>query len=819
MAETFSIRRRLLVGAIAALGLALLALMAISAFYARQAADRAFDRLLAGAALSISGAVQVEDNDVALELPPAALLMLAYSGEDRVFYLVQGPAGAAVTGYPDFGNLLPRAASTDPVFATIEYRGEPTRVATVGRLVTLGERTGWVTVRVGQTQDARAALARELTARASLGLAALAALALVLLSFGLGRALRPLRAIELELRRREPNDLAPLREPVPVEVSALALALNDFMGRLDNLVRRLRSLLADAAHQVRTPLAALRAQAEIALEETDPERLRDRLGRIHANAVHASQLVSQILMDATVLHRLESQEWQPVAVSQVLEDVLKSLDPGSADRVDAAVGPDAANASVNGDRIALREMLRNLVENALLHAPGSPVEISVTAEDGGRVALAVLDRGPGIPDADKPAVLERFRRGAAAKEGTGSGLGLSIADTVARGHGGALVLTDRPGGGLCARVTLPAAFAPGRAGLGMTAAMAALLLLAAAVAPDAARADAVLSRYPASGPELATLVIAGATDKAQFEPVIRDFQATRPDLAVAYVEMDTVELHERFLAGTLDLPPDVLISSAIDLQIKLANDGHALAYASAATAALPGWARWRNEVFGFTFEPAVMVYNPDLIPDAEAPRSRAQLVRLLGERGESLRGRIATYDIVRSGVGHLLAAQDAQISSSFWRLTSAMGNAGVLLERGSGAMIDRVERGDLALAYNVLGSYAFARQAAGARLRVVMPSDYTLALSRAVLIPRGSAHPEAARALIDYLLSPRGQALLARIGLGAVMGEGSGTASAIAAEARGPVQPVPLGPALLTFLDQQRRSRFLQAWLQLVSGI
>lgn len=810
----FSIGRRLLAAATAALAVATVALVAISAVYSRQAADAAFDRLLAASALSIAGAVQAEEGKVAVEVPFAALAMLGFAAEDRIFYEVLDPEGRPVTGYADLGEGLPAARSADPVFQNLAFRGDEIRVVTVGRLVSLGDRAGWVTVRVGETRDARALLASELIQRAVWPLLALAGFALLLVHFGVKRALRPLRAIERELRGRAPNDLAPLAAPVPHEVEELVTALNDFMARLASVFGRLSSLLADAAHQVRTPLASLRAQSEIALEETDPARLRDRLARIHANAVQASQLVGQVLMDATLIHRLESRDVAPAPVAGIVEDALKSLDPDAAGRIRTSLDPAAAGAVISGDRIALREMLKNLVENALLHAPEGLIEVAVSQPGPGRVAIAVLDRGPGIPDDEKALVLQRFRRGKLAREGTGSGLGLSIVDQVARGHGGALLLQDRPGGGLHASVTLEAEAAPARSAL--MGGIAALLAIGAVLAPlaGARAAEPQVHAFGEGGGR--PLVIAGTTDAAQFAPLIEDYRAAHAGQGVVYLELDTGELQERFLAGSLQPKPDLLVSSAIDLQVKLANDGLALAHESAFTRALPSWARWRNEVFGFTFEPAVIVYNPDLVP--EAPRSRSAWVQLLDRNPERFRGKVATYDIVKSGVGHLLAAQDAQVSSLFWRVASALGGAGAQLLCCTGEMIDKVERGELAMAYNALGSYALARRAAGARIGVVTPSDYTLVLSRVMLIPRSAPHPELARAFVDYTLSPRGQAVVAgAAGLGAILGEGPGTAAAIAEQARGPLQPITIGPWLLAFLDQQRRSRFLQSWLQIVS--
>uniref|UniRef100_A0A9E7ZS33 histidine kinase n=1 Tax=Bosea sp. NBC_00436 TaxID=2969620 RepID=A0A9E7ZS33_9HYPH len=809
-------------------------LLAITAFtlfvflrdYAYRAAEDAFDRLLAASALSIAGAVQIENGQAVVELPTASLAMLGFAGENRVFYGVSAPDGRLVTGYDDLGRDLPPARASDPSFSNAAYRGEEVRMVTVGRLVATGEATGWVTIRVAETFGSRHELAAEILSRAALPLLALAIVALVLVWVGVQRAFAPLLALENELRARAPNDLDPVRVPVPAEARQLVGALNDFMARLNAGMRTLSGLVADAAHQVRTPLASLRAQAEIALDEPDVEKLRGRVTRIHENAVRAGQLVSQLLMDATIAHRLEAQSASVVAIDALMTEMRQRIDPDLAERVMVRIAPGATAISVAGDRVALREMLRNLVDNALIHAPDSLVEIEVSLVGPDCVRLAISDRGPGIPDDEKSVVLERFRRGASGEATLGSGLGLSIVRTVVDAHGGHLVFRDRPGGGLTAQVDLPAALPAGSKLAAQTASASAgfvPLLLAFALLigmSDQARAEQRLSNYPAPGTETRQLVIVGTTDTPLFEPFILDFQKLWPDVAIAYAEMDTLPLYREFTAGTLKPEPDLIVSSAADLQVKLANDGFALRHESSATRALPTWARWRSEVFGFTFEPAVIVYNRDLVPDAEAPRSHLQLAQFLARDTDRWRGLIGTYDIVKSGVGHLLAAQDELISANFWRLANVLGTVGVRLYGGSVDILDLLEQGKLAIGYNVLGSYAFARQAANSRLHVVIPEDYALILTRTILIPRTAAHPDVARAFLDHLLSARGQAIASgATKLGAVMQDvPQGRSVAGVVGAPGVLQPIALGQALLVSLDQQRKSRFLQTWLQIVSG-
>jgi two-component system sensor histidine kinase TctE len=787
--------------------------------YARQSSDRAFDRLLSASALSIAGAVLVEDGAVVIELPSAAFDMAA--GDERVFYVVIGPDGRHVTGYADLAPDLPPAAATDPVFADRRYNGDPVRIATVGRLISTERGTGWVTIRVAETRGARQALSAEIFGNAVVPVAVLGLLALATVWVVVGRAFAPLAVIDAILRQRRHDDLSPIEAPVPVEVQRLVGGLNSFMGRLRVSTERLGGLVAEAAHQVRNPLASLRAQSELALSEPDDDRLRERVARINDSAVEASHLVSQLLMDATISHRMEATARQPVSATALLDEVAGRLDPEVRPRVSVHVGRGTDTAVLRGDRVGLREMLRNLIGNALSYSDG-PIDISLAADGPGLLRIAVLDRGPGIPDPEKPRVFDRFVRGSASAGRVGSGLGLAIVKSVVDGHGGRIELADRPGGGLAVHVFLPSeglgdGLAAGARGGFVPALVIAVAALAVATASPALARETV---YPAPGPERGRLVIAGTTDTDLFADFVAAFQAENPTLAVAYTETDSIALYEGFLAGAFDPKPDLLISSASDLQLKLANDGHASTHSPPGLSTLPRWAQWRQELFGFTYEPAVIIYNPTLVPPETAPRTHRDLAELLEGDPERFRGRVATYDIARSGVGYLLASQDHQISAQFWRLVAVLGRVRAVLSDSSPRILDSVAAGEIAIAYNVLGSYAFGRQAAGAPIGIVVPDDYVLVLTRTMLIPRNAPNPELARAFVDFTLSPAGQAVAAgRSSLGAIIPgtRGRWTIDTISAMGKGAVQPIALETVLLVALDPLRRRRFLSTWTEIVA--
>jgi len=343
----------------------------------------------------------------------------------------------------------------------------------------------------------------------------------------------------------------------------------------------------------------------------------------------------------------------------------------------------------------------------------------------------------------------------------------------------------------------------------------AMIAVAAIVLSCAASGAMATTVYPARSQQRDFLTIYSTTDTRVFQPVIRDFQTLRPDITIHYIDIEAAPLYERFLRETGEGRPqaDLLLSSSMDLQVKLVNDGYAAPHLSDNAMTLPAWARWRNEAFGFTFEPAVMVFNSAQMEGQPLPRSRNELLAMLKASPEKWRGRVGTYDIETSSVGYLLASQDARQGSEFGALIEALGDVHVRVEERTGDLLDLLEDGTLAVGYNLLGSYARARVEAGAPLEIVYPQDYTLAVSRTAVLPKNAPHPEAAHAFLEYLLSPRGQEVLStrshlsRIRTGAIEGLGG-----VAGARVGPLRPVALGPGLLVYLDQQKRERLLASW-------
>jgi two-component system sensor histidine kinase TctE len=792
--EGYSLRRRLFVRLFGALALLAAGLFAFIWSYAGRAADRAYDQLLLASALSIADTVRVQNGRYSVDLPYSSLSILAMARRDRIFYRITAPDGAAITGYDDLPIKAKAGTATTARYENAVYRGVPVRVAVLDRLVTQPQAAGWVTIAVAQTREERNALARDILTNAFLPIALAILVGAMLIWFGVRQSLQPLQTLEQIIRERQPHNFSPVAKPPPAEVSQLVGAINQLMARLKANLETMQTFLADAAHQIRTPLASLRSQAELAAEEEDPEELRSIVHRIHRNAVDASQLTSQLLNHAMVIHRSEALEPEDVDLAALLTQVTQRA---------AAIADDTpirleieGPAIVAGDPISLREALTNLVDNAVKYGDHA-VDVRLS---GLRVEIA--DRGPGIPDTEKETVLQRFGRGRSAAGVVGSGLGLAIVKAVAEAHGGTLTLHDRPGGGLIARFDLPTGN-KGRRRFPILPALGLLLLFFGA--PDAAAEP--MTHYAAPTAETERLRLHGATDLQTMDPLIRDFQQIHPTVAIDYVEMSTAELYQDMINANDGAKPDLLISSAVDLQVKLVNDGHAQPYVSEATLALPEWANWRNEAFGLTFEPAVIAYNRKLVPPADVPQSRDDLIRLLRGQIEQYRRHVATYDIGQSGIGYLFATQDSVLFSHFWPLVAALGHAQARLACCTGDILDMIEQGEVLIAYNVLGSYAQARASGGAPIGIVQPRDYTLIMSRVAVIPRLASNPQLAGRFIDYLLSDRGRKVMeTRSSLESV------SAAHSPDDAAGPLIPITLNPALLVFLDGLKRDQFLQQW-------
>jgi iron(III) transport system substrate-binding protein len=232
----------------------------------------------------------------------------------------------------------------------------------------------------------------------------------------------------------------------------------------------------------------------------------------------------------------------------------------------------------------------------------------------------------------------------------------------------------------------------------------------------------------------------------------------------------------------------------MDLQLKLANDGFAMPLEN-----IPGsdWAQWHDSLFAFTQEPAAIVINRAAFAGYPVPQTRQELIEALRARPEAFRGKVGTYDVRQSGLGYLFATQDARASETFWRLMEVMGGLDLRLYCCSGDMIDDLTSGSIAVAYNVLGSYATARVEGKEALEVILPSDFQTTMMRTAMVAKNTQYPAVAEAFVRHLI---------------VAGPELAPLPLLTSQQAQESAVITLEPALLTYLDTLKRRKFLTAW-------
>lgn len=312
------------------------------------------------------------------------------------------------------------------------------------------------------------------------------------------------------------------------------------------------------------------------------------------------------------------------------------------------------------------------------------------------------------------------------------------------------------------------------------------------------------------------LVVYGATDSKAAQPLVRDFSALYPGITVEYNDMNSTEVYNRFISEMAagGNTADVMWSSAMDLQMRLASDGHALKYKSVEASKIPGWAVWDDQAYGTTFEPAAIVYNKRLVDARQVPQTHADFVKLIQQ--PKFKDKVTTYDIEKSGVGFMFMTQDAKEYPKFLELENAFGEARVRVQSSTGTMMERISSGENLIGYNVLGSYALVRARTDPSIGVQLPKDYTLVMSRVVFINKAAKNVNAAKLWLDYMLSQRGQTVIANDSkLYAIRSDVTGetTSSDLVRQVgQEKIKPVPVHPILLQFLGPQKRMAFLKQW-------
>lgn len=424
---------------------------------ATNVADRPYDQQLARDLAILVRHVRFVDGNIHVDLSKEEEAMMRASEEDRLYLQILGPRGNVLFGdaqlpWVDLSDVA------DP--SVVRYRndevdGEEIRVAY--QLVSLAKDGPSILLQAGETRMRRKGLAAAMVSGVIVPQFIIVPVAVLLVYFALTRGITPLQRLQEELRRRRPSNLTPISvEGIPEEIRPLIEALNDVMLRLDSTLGAQRQFIADAAHQLKTPLAGLRSQIDLTHGESDPATLARSLQHVAQSADNMTRLVQQLL----VLARAESvadhgSAFEKLDLNRVAHEVTTEwAEKSLAKRID--LGFEAASAAVviNGMPLLLHEMLSNLVDNAIKYTPpGGRVTVRVVASDW--PAMEVEDSGIGLPQEEREKVFSRFYR-VLGRESEGSGLGLAIVKEIADLHLARITIEDsNDASGLRVRVNFP----------------------------------------------------------------------------------------------------------------------------------------------------------------------------------------------------------------------------------------------------------------------------------------------------------------------------------------------------------------------------
>ncbi|MBI4203831.1 MAG: sensor histidine kinase N-terminal domain-containing protein [Betaproteobacteria bacterium] len=437
----------------------------ISYTIALRYANDAYDQGLFNAAKDLAEQVRFDpDGKPILELPRAAEEMIRSDPVDQIFYRVFSAAGDTIAGRSDLPAPRTPASAEQPVYYDAMVGNAPVRVCAYG--VVHGSTSAAATILIAETLIKRNTLSKRLLVSDFLApMAALPMVIAVILWFGIRRGLTPLQRLASRLAKRGWGDLSAIGDhEVPQEVRPLTHAIDDLMQRLAAALSAQQRFISEAAHQLRTPLAGLTAQAERALLAQDIETVKPALAQLQVASRRATRLVNQLLTLARAEPGGDSaRDFHPLDLAGLVQRTCMEWVPEALEKdVDLGFVGESAHVMVDGDELLLTEMLNNLIDNALRYGarPGGSITVRLTSAP--TIEITVEDDGPGIPEEERARVFERFHRVPGSAPG-GCGLGLAIVQEIARAHGGEVsALPKGPNGGAVMRVVLGQSLTPAR---------------------------------------------------------------------------------------------------------------------------------------------------------------------------------------------------------------------------------------------------------------------------------------------------------------------------------------------------------------------
>lgn len=412
--------------------------VAVTHLVANHIANQPYDRALQEQAHAIARLVHISPNGQAVsEVTNQVRALLQGDADDRFYYQIRGTRGEVVAG-ADFlppPQLAPQEEPNQVMFRDLMWQGEEIRIASV--LINQATKPGDipVMVQVGETRNKRALLAGRIVSGVLLPQFVFIPIAVVLVYLGLGRGIAPLARLRRMIQRRRPGDLSVISiRGLPDEVVPMIDAFNELMARLERYQSAQQRFIADAAHQMRTPLAGLKMQVEIALSEGDEQQMRRSLQQINESTDRTAHLINQLLVLARTEATSEvTHAFEVVDLEKLLPSIIEEFFPRAlAKRIDLGLETTHWPLLISGNPILLRELFKNLIDNALKYTPnGGVVTVRLLATE--EAVVEVEDNGPGIPPEERDHVFERFYR-VLGNAAMGSGLGLSIVSEIVQMH-------------------------------------------------------------------------------------------------------------------------------------------------------------------------------------------------------------------------------------------------------------------------------------------------------------------------------------------------------------------------------------------------
>ena len=417
---------------------------------ALDAADLAYDRSLLSSARALADRVGIVDGKVQADVPYVALDSFETDTLGRLYFKVTGVNGEFVSGYEDLPDLPKNVPRSDMYPALVhffhaEYQGQTVRIAALHQPVYDDRMRGIALIEVGETTDARRGLSRQILIDTLLRQAALVLAVALMVWVALRFVLSPIMQLRSDVEAREPTDLSDF-DPrlVHKEIRPLVLAMNAYMARLQTLINGQKRFIADASHQLRTPLTVLKTQAELALRENDPVAMRHIVESIAHTTDATVHLANRLLTLARTGHGAEASELQTLSLTQLVRQVCLELAlPAVRKQIDLELDADQ-DVFIRGQELLLHEMVSNLLDNAIRYTPEAGRIILRVQQQRDNVLLEVEDNGPGIPEAEREKVFEPFYRSitTSAVNPGGTGLGLCIVRDIAVLHGGQIALQN-----------------------------------------------------------------------------------------------------------------------------------------------------------------------------------------------------------------------------------------------------------------------------------------------------------------------------------------------------------------------------------------